>query len=98
MIRQSWRASPGGSTAWLILMTRPSTWVTVPSSSSCRLPGSTMSAWRAVSLRKKSIATKNSSLSSARAMNWLSGSDTLGLKQIAIRPLISPASILRNIS
>ena len=39
MMRQSSRASPGQSTALLILMMRPSTCVTVPSSSSCRLPG-----------------------------------------------------------
>jgi hypothetical protein len=41
---------------------------------------------------------ENSSLSSARVMNVLSGSETFGLKQMAISPLISPASILRNIS
>ena len=51
-----------------------------------------------MSFRKKSIATKNSSFSSARVTNWLSGSETFGLKQIEIRPLISPASILRNSS
>jgi len=44
------------------------------------------------------MAVKCSSLSSARVMNWLSGSETLGLKQIAISALISPASILRNSS
>ena len=97
-IRQSCRASPGHSTALLILMMRPSTCVTVPSSSSCRLPGSTMSACRAVSLRKKSIAAKNSSLSRHFVTNELSGSDTFGLKQIEMSPLISPASIFRNIS
>jgi hypothetical protein len=98
MIVQSARASPGGSTALLILMTRPSTWVTVPSSSSCRLPGRTMSAWRAVSLRKKSMATKCSSFSRARVTNWLSGSEIFGLKQMAMSALISPASILRKSS
>ena len=52
----------------------------------------------AVSFRKKSMATKNSSFSSMRVMNALSGSETFGLKQIDSRPLISPRSILRNIS
>ena len=33
-----------------------------------------------------------------RVTNVLSGSETIGLKQIESRPLISPASILRNIS
>ena len=37
------------------LMTRPSTLVEVPSSSSCSEPGSTRSAWNAVSERKKSM-------------------------------------------
>ena len=79
-------------------MTRPSAEQTIPSSSSCSEPGSTTSAYRAVSLRKKSIATKNSSFSSIRVMKLLSGSDTFGLKQIDSRPRISPRSILRNIS
>ena len=39
MMRQSCLASPGGSTALLILMTRPSTCATTPSSSSCSEPG-----------------------------------------------------------
>ncbi len=39
MMRQSSRASPGASTALLILMTRPSICVTTPSSSSCSEPG-----------------------------------------------------------
>ena len=43
-ISQSSRASPGGVTAALILMMRPSPLVEVPSSSSCSDPGSTMSA------------------------------------------------------
>src|SRR6059058_573288 len=64
--RQSCVASPGGSTALLILITRPSTCATTPSSSSCSEPGRTTSACCAVSLRKKSITVKNSSFSSAR--------------------------------
>ena len=54
-ISQSRRASPGGATAALILMIRPSPLVEVPSSSSCSEPGSTMSAWWADSERKKSM-------------------------------------------
>ena len=65
-ILQSCLASPGGVTAWLILITRPSVEQTVPSSSSCCDPGRTTSANRAVSLRKKSVQAKNSSFSSIR--------------------------------
>ena len=54
-ILQSSRASPGQSTALLILITRPSALVTMPSSSSWSEPGRTTSAKRALSLRKKSM-------------------------------------------
>ncbi len=97
-IRQSCRASPGGATAWLILMTRPSVEQTVPSSSSCCDPGNTTSAKRAVSLRKKSTLATNSSFSSIRLMNALSGSETTGLNDHDSSPLISPRSTLRKIS
>jgi hypothetical protein len=57
MMRQSCARLAGAVDGLVDLDDAPSTCVTVPSSSSCKLPGSTMSAWRAVSLRKKSIAT-----------------------------------------
>src|ERR1051326_4109706 len=56
------RASPGGSAAWLILITRPSKLVVVPSSSHHTDPGRTTSARSAVSDMKKSITTRGSSL------------------------------------
>ena len=45
MISVSVRASPGGVTACRMRVTRPSAVVTVPSSSSCSDPASTISAW-----------------------------------------------------
>jgi hypothetical protein len=53
-IHQSVRASPGGSTALLYLITRPSPLVTRPSSSAQTVLGRTTSARAAVSDRKKS--------------------------------------------
>ncbi len=50
-----------------------------------------MSACWAVSLRKKSRATKNSSFSSASRVKVVSGRLTRGLKQRLSRPLISPS-------
>ena len=97
-IFQSCLASPGGVTAWLILITRPSVEQTVPSSSSCCDPGRTTSANRAVSLRKKSVQAKNSSFSSIRLTNVLSGRETTGLNDQEKSPRISPDSTLRSTS
>ena len=83
MIRQSCRASPGGVDRLVDLddpalgLRRRSPRPPRAASRAARRRRS-----RAVSLRKKSIATKNSSFSSIRAMKSLSGSETTGLKQI----------------
>ena len=74
-------------------MTLPSTLVVVPSSSSMSEPGSTTSAWRAVSERKKSITAKCSSRSRASPMKRWSGRETMGLMQMDSNPRILPSWI-----
>ncbi len=59
-IRQSSRASPGGSTALRTRCTRRSVFVKVPSFSAKQAEGSTTSASRAVSVRKMSCTTRKS--------------------------------------
>ena len=71
MMCESARALPGGSTALLdVDDARLRRCTTTPSSSSCRLPASTTSAWCAVSDRKKSMTPKNSSFSSASRVKF----------------------------
>ena len=67
MIHQSWRASPGGWITCRASCTRRSVLVKLPLFSAKAEAGRTTSAWKQVSVRKRSCTTRCSSLASALA-------------------------------
>src|SRR5579884_3668212 len=84
---------PRGSAARLILITRPSRLVVVPSSSHQTVPGRTTSASSAVSDMKKSTTISGSTFSNARFTTWISGSETMRFEHATRQLLISPSAM-----
>ena len=78
MICQSAFALPGGSWAFLHFWTRRSVDVCVPSRSAKQAPGRTTWASCAVSVRKISCTTRNSTFFNPFSTWWRSGSEIIG--------------------
>ena len=85
--------SPQTSTALRTRCTRRSVLEKVPSFSAKLRPGSTTSAYLAVSVMKRSSTTRKSSDSSARMTWWVSGSVRTGSSPKMKRPLMRPSII-----
>ena len=98
MIFQSSRAWPGGSSTLRPTWTRRSVFVYVPSFSSAEVAGSTTSANSAVSVRKMSCTTRNSSAASALRTLLMFGSERNGFSPIMYIPRTPPLSAEPTIS
>ena len=86
----TWRASPGGGTAWRPICTSRSVLVKLPVFSGKALAGRITSARYAVSVRKMSCTTRWSSAASASRAWVASGSDMAGFSPCTYMPRISP--------
>ena len=98
MTCQSGRAWPGGSSTLRPICTRRSVFVYVPSFSRNEVAGSTTSANSAVSVRKMSCTTRNSSAASALRTLLTFGSERNGFSPIMYMPRTPPLSALPTIS